>query len=129
MDGTDYYARGLGHSGVKGMRWGRRKGTPTASVPASVDSKASTKQRSRIQKGNTDPLSNKQLKTVISRMSLEKQYRELAGASVQKTRGQKFVSALLKDGSNVGRQQANQAANKYAAQQIAVLLAKKTVGA
>lgn len=60
----------IAHVGVKGMKWGRRKGG-TSAAPENVRLRA-------LKKNPAKSLSDEQLKTAISRMQLEKQYKDLA---------------------------------------------------
>ena len=60
------------HFGVKGMKWGRRKGE------ASGDSAASTTVRKSVKKGGVQTASNKDLQTAINRMRLEQDFKRLS---------------------------------------------------
>lgn len=78
----------VGHSGVKGMRWGVRKGassgTSTSSGshdPRSEDSAKVKTHLETIDKHGTKALSNKDLQEVVSRMNLVQQYSNLATPS------------------------------------------------
>jgi hypothetical protein len=83
----------LKHVGVLGMKWGIRKRGPSSSEH--------TRAR-EIKKKHISELSNDELKTVITRLSLEKQYKDINQASVGK--GGRFVSQLLQ---NIGGQLIN----------------------
>lgn len=74
----------LKHVGVLGMKWGIRKRGPASSD----HSKAR-----EVRKKHVSELSNDELKTVINRMQLEKQYKDLSAASVSK--GSKIVQSIL----------------------------------
>jgi hypothetical protein len=68
----------LKHVGVLGMKWGRRKSEGTGS---------STKAKSVSQ------MTNDELKTHITRLSLEKQYKELKPSTLSS--GRKFLADVL----------------------------------
>lgn len=98
----------LEHYGVKGMKWGTRKGRRTL-----ADSTDST--RAKIIKGtvktekSTEHLTNSQLKEAIERMRLEQEFSRISGG-LDKTRVQKskqFIAKLLIDS---GKQTAQQVA-------------------
>jgi hypothetical protein len=87
------------HFGIKGMRWGVRRdnpGGPTAVKVAtspgggvkasggeghrpSKDAVAAAKLRQRTRKSSVRSLTNAELKVMINRMNLEKQYSDLKG--------------------------------------------------
>lgn len=98
----------LAHEGIKGMRWGIRRGppyplkrgikTPIKSVQKSAAKKepasksATTSKPSKTSTSIRD-LSDDELRRVISRLQMEKQYKELTAK--QKSAGRKFVENLL----------------------------------
>lgn len=67
----------LQHFGVKGMRWGSRKGGSAKESP-SKDSSASTVLRARAKKSKVKALSNAELQQAINRMNLEQQFKRLS---------------------------------------------------
>lgn len=81
----------LAHYGVPGMKWGVRK----ARRPSSDDYKSTASLRKR----KPSELSNEELKKVITRLQLEKQYKELSPSTISS--GKKFATGLLKE---VGRE-------------------------
>lgn len=112
----------LAHYGVKGMRWGVRKdhkgvrrGNPTAHRDAILAKKAQEK----VKKGSVDALSNDELKNLVTRLGLEKQFDTLkpptAGSRTKKLVGEVLLS--------VGKQQASKAVNDVATKQVTRLLA------
>ena len=112
----------LAHHGVKGMKWGVRKdrngqrhGTPTAH-PDAVRAKEA---QSKIKKGSTDALSNDELRDLVTRMNLEKQFDTLKPPTVG-SRSKKLLAETL---LSVGKQQASKALNDQASKQITRLLA------
>lgn len=103
----------LEHFGVKGMRWGKRNARPTysksvqtfgshnlqnskhhaVSPPANIDARKSQGYQARVKAGGTQALSTKELKSLVERMNLEKQY---AGLNPPKVSfGQKMISDLM----------------------------------
>jgi ribosomal protein S18 acetylase RimI-like enzyme len=124
----------IAHYGVKGMKWGvrknearllpgastsmkigraagnsvaRRRKKSSSSEPASEDFSRATDLHSRAKSHGTRVLTNTEMRKVIERMNLEKQYSELtvgegrAGSSKARREGSKFVTGVLK---NVGQQ-------------------------
>jgi predicted AAA+ superfamily ATPase len=84
------------HSGKKGMKWGIRKSTTSADYNAVRP----------IRKQSYKKLSNEELKTVISRMQLEKQYRDLNPRGASKAAktvvdGHKTAIALMAVGTSL----------------------------
>jgi len=72
------------HVGIFGMKWGIRKRGPASSEHAKAR---------EIKKKHVSELSNDELKTVITRLGLEKQYKDINAASTSK--GGRFISSLL----------------------------------
>lgn len=95
----------LAHFGVKGMKWGVRRKSNTAT---SDDAKAASEAASKAAKGGIKSLSNKELQTLITRMNLERQLGNLDTSPSSKKAG-KFVGKLLLE---VGRQEAATAIGK-----------------
>lgn len=73
----------LQHFGVKGMKWGVRKGAPSS---------APSTQRTRFTKA-PNKLSTKELSNRISRMEMEKKYNQLNRKDVSD--GRKLVNEVL----------------------------------
>lgn len=77
----------LTHHGIPGMHWGHRKGS--TETPASPDhSKAHS-----LKKKPLSEMSNEELKTLSTRLQLEKQYKDARKQDVSS--GKKFVSDIL----------------------------------
>lgn len=82
----------LYHRGILGMRWGHRK---------SADSSGSSSQSSSIKNKKTDTshLTDEELKKVVARLQMEKQYSQLSSEKISK--GKKHVDNLVKAGTTV----------------------------
>jgi hypothetical protein len=87
----------LAHHGIKGMHWGVRKGKSAESKPeASDDAKVAKAAKDTIKSGGTKALSTKELQSLVKRMNLEQQYRDLKGKEPnQFDKGQKIVKDVL----------------------------------
>jgi transcription initiation factor IIF auxiliary subunit len=77
--------------------------------------------RQLAKKSTTDALTTKQLQEAVTRMNLEQQYTQLAKKQDRRTRGQRFIQALL--GS--GKADNQNTATAQTARQVAAALAKK----
>lgn len=106
----------LSHYGVKGMKWGVRKGgvsggrskSGAVKEAASEDAErvGGLKTRAKTQK-TTKMLSNKELQDAIKRMQLEQQFSQLSG-NIDKTTAQKakmFVTGMVQTSGKQGAQQ------------------------
>lgn len=81
----------LKHWGIPGMKWGERNGPP---YPLSSSQMSSEERKHRINdKLTLKDKSDDELKKEVSRMKLEKEYRDLSKSSV--INGSKFTNALL----------------------------------
>jgi hypothetical protein len=116
---TDITVEGLlKHYGVKGMKWGvRRKNT---GGPVSPEAAAAAKARQKAKESGVQSLSNKEMQALVTRMSLEKQLKNVTPAS-RKQQGAKFVGNML---VNVGKQQTQMLINDQVNKQI-----KRALGA
>lgn len=87
----------LRHHGIKGMKWGvRRTEAQLARVRGSSSSKATSKNKTETpKKKSVSEMSTDELKAVVTRLNLEKQYRDLN--PVQVSAGRKFVDKMLND--------------------------------
>lgn len=127
MDGPDSLDRVLNHYGVKGMHWGVRRTDAQlarAAKKRAASSDDANTVRDHTEKGKsegTHSLSNKELQEIITRMNLEKQYNTLRPKTANEE-ALKFIKKTLLD---IGKQEAS----KFAAKEIAKLLAKATAGA
>lgn len=127
----------MAHYGVKGMKWGKRKGDsgpmdvvvsvrPGKKIKtsggrnqsASDDAITAAVGKQFAKKSGVQSLSNKELKIVVERMNLEQQYSRLASSNPGAVQaGAKFAKTIL---VNTGQQQAK----NYANTQIADILKK-----
>jgi hypothetical protein len=107
----------LAHFGVKGMRWGVSKNDTTKvgrstitskntkikevnlanqvkkQTAPSKDASSAAISKKKISEKSLDALSNDELKRLVNRMNLEKQYKDLKNGDL--TSGQKFVKELI----------------------------------
>lgn len=107
MDKTDDV---LKHFGILGMQWGRRKARggvskSPARKTSSVHEDAARK--NQLKKKKLSQMSNEELKTLNTRLQLEKQYKELTKADT--SAGKKFVNDIL---TNAAKQTASTYASK-----------------
>jgi len=99
----------LEHFGVKGMRWGVRR----KNVRPSGDAATADKLKSKLKSGGTKALTNKELKKLVERMNLEKQYKNLAPTPATKKAGKFVADMLLQAGkSEISRLVVGQAAKQ-----------------
>lgn len=107
----------LTHYGVKGMKWGVRRKRPTSTKgKKSIGDKMKSAYRSYKKKKATkaettkkktlSEMSDDELNSMIKRMNLEKQYKDLMRQSKpQKSRGQQvFDNIMYGAAENVGKQ-------------------------
>jgi hypothetical protein len=116
----------LEHYGIPGMHWGRRKNRsnkPRKLSRREIIEKESSEDATRkrqLRKKKLHELTNEELKTLNTRMQLEKQYRELTKTDVSS--GRRFVADVL---TNTSKQTANTYTSRYLSK--GVELALKTV--
>lgn len=110
----------LEHFGVKGMKWGVRKGG--GGSPGSSDHQRATAARSKAKSGGgTKALTNDELRDLVNRMQLEQQFSRLQPASARR-KAAKFAAEVL---VNVGKQQATKVANDVVSKKVAAAMAGK----
>ena len=120
----DYFA----HFGVKGMRWGVRRGSKrslSAKIQTTLDrrihpretrqAKAVRRDREYLRKLPVRYLTNEELKSRLSRAKMEKELRDIEHENTQKARkviqdvaqreGSKLVSEVVKTGVEVAKSQ------------------------
>ena len=87
----------LYHFGVKGMRWGVRKASPsgsgTKSYKSSRDYNAANRLRRKAKQSGAKSLTNKEMKMVNTRLELEKKYNQLNPSSLEK--GKRVLSTTV----------------------------------
>lgn len=106
----------LRHYGVRGMKWGvRRDKTPTPAItiekpgrrvkakggqyqPPSEDAITAATLHRTAKKSTTDSLSNKELQALVTRMNLERQFRDLEKEGLRDSQGKQFVKTVIKNG-------------------------------
>lgn len=111
----------LEHFGVKGMHWGvRKKAAKEAS--SSDDAKAANAAQAKIKSaGGTHALSNQELKSLVERMNLEKQFKSLQPPT-KSAAASKFAAELV---LNVGKQQITRLASDAVTKQVAKAMGNK----
>lgn len=77
----------LYHFGILGMKWGVRKAKP----PESMGKRSSTKKVP--EKSKVSKIPDEDLKKIVTRLNLEKQYKDLTKQEISKSK--KFVSDVL----------------------------------
>lgn len=137
-EASDAVKNVLAHHGVRGMRWGVRRGrgsggsaprkTSTPKPPKSEDASKAHKSASSAKSHGTDHLSNHELQHLVNRMNLEQQYSRLSSTSKASrvSAGKKFTKEIL---GNVAKQQVTKLANEGATKLIAKTLIKGAVAA
>lgn len=86
---TDLVKQFIEHHGVKGQKWGvRRKDTST-------NSSSGPRKLSSITSENTKHLTNDELRKIIERMNLDRQFSELTSAKTHA--GRKYTKTLLEN--------------------------------
>jgi hypothetical protein len=97
-------SKDLQHVGVLGMHWGIRRNK--------VDTTAPEHKRAKVlKKKKLKDLSNEEIKALVTRLQLEKQFKELTAK--QTGPGEKFVKGVL---SSIAKQLLSTFLNKYASQ-------------
>lgn len=81
----------LMHFGIKGMKWGHRTGgtSTTPAIATSADHKVSSK----LKRKKVSQMSNAELKTLNTRLQMEKQHKELTKKN--KSIGKKILDDIL----------------------------------
>jgi hypothetical protein len=88
------------HFGVKGMKWGVRRGKPSSSGPVSPDAARARALKTQVKTSGTKSLNNDELQHLVTRLNLEQQYGRLSSGSSPNgvSRGQKFVKGAISTG-------------------------------
>ncbi len=91
---TEAPVNSLYHFGILGMKWGvrRQRGSDGRIIEGSRGSEDYQKAKSLSKKGVKN-LSNAELKTIVERMNLERQYKDLKKRDI--SAGEKFVKDVL----------------------------------
>ena len=107
----------LAHVGVIGMKWGVRKAKGSSSSKSSNTNKSTEKQK----KKKAEEMSDDELRTAISRIQMEKQYKALT--TQETSAGKKFVSEVL---TTAGKQVATAYAAKLMSQKLDSMMSPKS---
>ena len=81
----------LQHWGIKGMRWGIRRKRDSKTGKVSSDAQKASKLRGK----KLSEMSNEELKTLNTRLQLERTYKDLSKKDT--SAGKKFVSQVLQE--------------------------------
>lgn len=104
----------LEHFGVKGMKWGVRKGGRPAKSPASSEATRKMEINQKAKRSGKKSLTNEELRIAIERMNLEQQWNRLRVNEQPAAR--RFVSSLLLD---IGKQQVGNVVREKANEVVA----------
>ena len=101
---SDTHTSELYHYGVKGMKWGRRRGLRLWKKPKvrSKERKHSDALAGKVKKTGVSSLSNKELRTLTDRMRLENDYRRTADNPYKSRKRQKAEEMFWKGAGAVG---------------------------
>jgi hypothetical protein len=84
------------HYGIKGMRWGvRRKRGPDGTVGSSEDAAKALTTAKTIKKHGTSAVSNDDLRALVNRINLEKDYLRATAEKSRVEKGQAVVGRML----------------------------------
>lgn len=88
----------LVHYGIKGMKWGVRKARVSGTTrPKRASQSADSKRAAKYEQRGIKSLSNDELKSLINRRQLEKQYRDIKKQDISK--GQQVVERIITTGA------------------------------
>ena len=87
--GEDFAGSFLSHFGVRGMKWGRRRDKGNSAVGSkkediSDDAKQAAELSAKVKTSGTHALSNKEMRALVDRMSLEKRFKEINTPAAKK---------------------------------------------
>lgn len=89
----------LAHFGVRGMKWGVRRGRSASSGPVSSDAARAHVLKTQVKTSGTRSLNNEELQHLVTRMNLEQQFGRLTESSPSSvSKGQKFVKGAVSAG-------------------------------
>lgn len=107
----------LAHVGVLGMKWGVRRASGSSSKkPSNANKSTGTQKKKRL-----EDMSDDELRTAISRIQMEKQYKSLTAKET--SAGKKFASEVL---SSAGKQVATAYAAKLMTQKLDSMMSGKS---
>lgn len=103
--GAAFTSEFLAHHGVKGMKWGTRKGSTSSPHPPSDDHITVEAHKAKIKSSGVKALSNDELNKVVERMNLEQRHRDLVDKQPSKfthvEKGDAHVKKVLKVGKTM----------------------------
>ena len=129
----------IAHYGVKGMKWGKRKGRTDVAAhpktsstgkavvktsggsghPVHSDALQARMSEQKLKKSGINSLSNHELQNLQNRLNLERNVKNLTESTAT---GEQFIKNLL---ISTGKQQVQRVANQLASQQVDAALKKK----
>jgi hypothetical protein len=120
----------LAHHGVKGQKWGIRKRSTRGGTPASkrkpvTDDKKEEHDAHAPKKKSVKDLSDAELKDSISRLQMEKQFKQLTAPEIQAKSKSVVKDILAESGKSVAKQVITNIASSYLQQAIGVKLNAK----
>jgi hypothetical protein len=87
------------HFGVKGMKWGVRRGRSGASEgPVSTDAAKAHDLKTQVKTSGTKSLNNDELQHLVTRLNLEQQYGKLTDSPNAFSQGHNFVKTTVSVG-------------------------------
>lgn len=113
------------HYGVRGMRWGVRRARRVHET-ASTDAKTASNAYAKLKKHGIHTLSNNEIRSIVERMNLERQYSSIAPQSKSKRAAKaaaKFSGDVL---VGVGKQQATKIVSGHADKLLSGLFHSET---
>jgi hypothetical protein len=90
------------HHGIKGMRWGvRRKRGPDGTVGSSPDAAKAAETAKLVRRHGTKAASNEDLRALVNRINLERDYARATAERTKIEKGQDKVARVLSVGKTV----------------------------
>lgn len=83
----------LVHYGILGMKWGIRR------TPAQLSRDRGTSKKSSSEKKNVKEMSDEELRKVVNRLQMERQYSQLSADNVSK--GKEYVQKTIKAATTI----------------------------
>lgn len=90
----------LEHYGIKGQRWGvRRPRGSDGLVGTSEDAKKASEVAAKVKRGGTKAASNEELRSLVNRINLERDYARATAEKTTVEKGQDRVARILSVGA------------------------------